>query len=161
MDIQQDRYFEGRINGVAEPFKRKGSIRSLLPQLMIWLHQNRSGDVTIRISTTPIEHDVVKLATIDGAPLPPEPLESDDWDSYYLKLIEFFDGAESMAEYLANDAFERPQHPWLGDTRAARFIHMNASVRLYERADPTEYAELASYVERKYPTLFDSISKRG
>ena len=161
MDLNQDRYLEARITGVAEPFKLKGSVRELLPKLMLWIHQSRSGDIAVRISTSPIQHDVVKLATSDGAPLPPEPSESDNWDSYYASLLEFFDGAESMAEYLANEAFERPQHPWLGDSRVSRFIHMNASTRLYERADPTEYAELKQYVQHKYPVLLDSITLRG
>src|SRR5687768_16267166 len=107
MDVQSERYMEARVEGVAEPLKLKGSIREMLPKLMLWLHGSRNGDVTVRMSTKPIQLDVLKLASVDGAPLPPEPLDSDDWDSYFRRLLEFFDGAESMAEFIANEAFER------------------------------------------------------
>jgi hypothetical protein len=162
MDIQQERHMEARVHGVAEPLKLKGSIRELLPKLMIWLHQTRAGDITIRINSQPIQvADVIHLAATDGALLPPAPSITDNWDSYYSHLLEHYDGAESMAEYLANEAFERPHHPWIGDHRAALFIHMNASHRLYERADPSEYAELQRYVQDKYPELYDSLSIKG
>lgn len=161
MDLQSPRYLEARVEGVAEPLKLKGSIRELLPKLMLWLHQTRNGNVTVHLSAQPIQHNVIKLATNDGAPLPPDPTDSDDWDSYFRKLLDFFDGAESMAEFIANEAFERPQHPWIGDEKAARFIHMNASGRLFEKADPVEYAYLEVYVQEAYPELYESLALKG
>lgn len=162
MDLRQARYFEARVEGTEEPFRFHGSVVEMVGKLSMWLHGTRPGDFILRGSTKPIhDAEVVKLAVSDGVLLPPDPIDGDTWDSYYLMLLTFFDGADSMALYLANEAFDQPQNPWLDDPRAARFIHMNASNRLYEKADPSEYAELKLYVESRYPSLYATLALRG
>lgn len=163
MDALSERYAEARIEGVEQPFVMKGSIRAILPRFMMWLSESRSGRITLEIDTKPIRatNTADELLDREGVLVPPDPLPTDNWDSYYATLVDFFDGADSLALWLANEAFEQPQVPWLDDQRAARFIHMNASTRLYQRADPQEYAELRLYVEGVYPALFDSITMRG
>lgn len=163
MDAQSERYALARIEGVEQPFQMRGSIRAILPKFAMWLGESRSGKITLEIDTRPIQATNTADELIDRsqALIPPEPLPGDNWDSYYATLVDFFDGADSLALWLANEAFEQPQYPWLGDAKASRFIHMNASTRLYQRADPTEYAELRLYVEDRYPGLFDSITLRG
>lgn len=162
MDAQQERYAFARIEGVEQTFEMRASLRSIMPKFVMWLNESRSGKITLEIDTKPI-HPIGKgdeLLDRDGVVVPPDPLPSDDWDSYYAALIDFFDGGDSMALYLANEAFERPQHAWIGDNRAARFIHMNASARLYQRADPSEYAELALYIESTYPELWATMKRQ-
>lgn len=160
MDLQSDRYWECRIEGVAEPFKACGSIREIMPRLAVWLHSQRNGDFTVRAGRNPLT-DSPALTPEIAAESYPDPDPTDDWQSYYIRLVSHFQGGEDMAHYLANEAFGLPQNPWLGDEKVLRFIHMNASDRLYERADPDEYAWLHQYVDKTYPAFAATMTIRG
>lgn len=167
MDKKAIRHWRCRVTNVAEPFTATGSIQEVFPRLIVWLSQQRNGDFTLQCSRQPITSDSDFAAT--GIALPifesvnetPEPLPTDNWESYYKRLLEHFEGSDSMARFLANEHFDQPQLPWVGDERVTRFIHMNASARLYQKADPAEYAALDSYVSQRYPDLYQSLTLQG
>ena len=164
MDVKAPRHWQPRVTGSSVPFVFHGSIIEALPRLTVWLKQQRSGPITIQADLKPItesEAAIAAPAAFADAPETPVPAESDTWESYYARLLEHFEGSDSMARFVANDYFEQPQLPWVGDERAARFIHMNASARLYQRADPAEYASLDSYVAERYPALYSTLTLQG
>jgi hypothetical protein len=164
MDLRADRYWEVRVSGVAEPFRIHGDFHAAMTRITVFIHGQRSGDFTIRSSRRPIEAAASPDSNSHGlAPAAEIPAlrDDDDWQSYYLRLVQHFDGAEDMARYLCNESFGEPQLPWLGDDKAARFVHMNASARLYSKSDPLEYESLLQYVEKHYPSLLAGLTLQG
>lgn len=166
MDMRQTRYATVAVTGVAEAPRLTGSMIELLQQMAVLLRASRAGDVTIRISTSSERLEATggspaALATPAGEVLvAPDPLLDEDYESYCERLERLGFG-EVMSVWHANEAFARVQVAWAGDSRAARFIHMNASSRQFERADPSEYAALSRYVEDTYPALFSGLTLRG
>ena len=163
MDLKAKRHWRCTIKGSAEVFTYEGTIIEAWPRLTVWLKNNRNGDFTLQCSRKPINPESEAADFIPQILFPetPEPTSEDNWESYYTRLLAHFEGSDSMARFIANEHFDQPQLPWVGDDRVVRFIHMNASSRQYQRADPAEYATLDSYVSSTYPDLYASLTLRN
>ena len=165
MDLKAKRFWRVKVAGTSATLDFEGSIREAMPRIALWLHEQRNGSFTIDCAGSRAElsvsEDRVMPAVFAAQGETPTPEPGESYADFYGRLLVHFDGAESMAQYVANDWFDMPQLPWLGDDRVARFIHMNASTRQADKADPAEYAELKHYVSHTYPDLFQTLTLRA
>lgn len=159
-DTRKDGWF-GRLDISTEQggISEEGSILGIVAKLIGIIQRTKlSGQagrvITITLSDKPIrtvtlttESQLVSL-THDG------PREGETYEQFYLRLIG--DGCtESIAKYMADDWFECDPDSallaWMNDSKAQRFMQLQASKAEYESALPSEYESLKQYVISTYP----------
>ena len=116
MDLKAQRHWRVKVAGTAQPLQFRASIREAFPRVIQHLMSQRNGDFTIECSREPIAPDqfAAPLAGLESPATTPEPVEGESYESYYSRWLVHFEGAESMARFIANDHFGNPQLPWLG-----------------------------------------------
>lgn len=181
MDMQTEKWFSQiQLSGVGQPINTQGSLSQIIGVFLKTLKSTRPRkladgiEIKLLIRETPFPDSkdnstsILDLAIqlesqLDLSNETTGPNPDETFEEFLSRLIST-GMIPSAAEMIACDWFNRQPDPdllnWMADSKAIRFRQLNSVQLEFEKALPSEYAELKIYVTQTYPKFCRNITFR-